>query len=197
MMPELKCAPDNPPFLMETRLEIKNSKFSLSRLDHPERLDEMGALRIAAWKDEQGVSKEFFSHSAWLDGDDLTAHHWIITHDDEIVAAARMTFHEQYSSVPHSDLFDEALIEGYGGGPFASLNRLVVAPGYRGNGFSTILDEARIRYAEEHGIRLIIAQPVASRIKPLEDLGFVYLGKIRSLYQMPERQIYFMIKQLS
>ncbi|OJV14539.1 MAG: hypothetical protein BGO21_17620 [Dyadobacter sp. 50-39] len=196
MMPELKSAPYNPPLLMETRLEIKNSAFVLTRLDHPERLDEMGALRIAAWKDEQGISKEFFSRTAWLDGDDLIAHHWIITHEDEIVAAARMTFHKEYSSVPHSDLYDEALLAKYGGGPFASLNRLVVAPGFRGNGFSTILDEARIQYAGEHGIRMIIAQPVASRIKPLEDLGFVYLGKIRSLYQMPDRQIYFMIKRL-
>lgn len=197
MILELKREPDYTPLLMETRLEIKNSAYVLTKLDHAERLDEMGALRVSAWKDEQGISKEFFSHRAWLDGDDLVAHHWIITHHEVIVAAARMTFHKEYSSVPHSDLFDEALLGDYRTGPFASINRLVVAPDYRGNGFSAILDEARIRFAEEQGMRVIIAQPVASRIKPLEDLGFMYIGKIRPLYQMPERQIYFMIKELN
>lgn len=197
MILELTREPANTPLLMETRLEIRNSEFLLTKLDHPERLDEMGALRVSAWKDEQGISKEFFSHQSWLDGDDLVAHHWIITHDNEIVAAARMTFHKEYGSVPHSDLFDEELLGAHRNGPFASINRLVVAPGYRGNGFSTILDEARIHFAEEQGMRVIIAQPVASRIKPLEDLGFVYLGKIRPLYQMPGRQIYFMIKELA
>jgi len=186
----------NPPHFMETRFQIKNSEFLLMKLDYPERLDEMGALRVLAWKDEQGVSQDFFSHKAWLDEQDLLAHHWVILHKKEIVAAARMSFHNEYSSIPHADLFDGSILEGFGQGPYASLNRLVVAPGYRGNGFSTLLDEARINYAATHGIKVIIAQPVASRIKPLEDLGFLYLGKIRPLYQMPERQIYFMIKDL-
>ncbi len=186
----------NPPRLMETRFEIRNSEFLLMKLDHPERLDEMGALRVLAWKDEQGISQDFFSHKAWLDDEDLLAHHWVILHNKSIVAAARMTFHTDYKSVPHADLFDGSILEGFGNGPYASLNRLVVAPEYRGNGFSTLLDEARIQYAATLGARLIVAQPVASRIKPLEDLGFFYLGKIRPLYQMPERQIYFMIKEL-
>lgn len=187
----------NTPLLMKTSFEIGNPEFLLTKLDYPERLDEMGALRVAAWKEEQGVSKEFFSHRFWLDDEDLLAHHWVITHNKVIVAAARMSFHKEYSAVPHADLFDEALLGRFAEGPFASLNRLVVAPEYRGKGFSGILDHARIRFAETQGARSIIAQPIASRIKALEDLGFEYLGKIRPLYQMPERQIYFMIKELN
>ncbi|MCE6990064.1 GNAT family N-acetyltransferase [Dyadobacter sp. CY323] len=182
---------------METRFEIGNSEFLLTKLDYPERLDEMGALRVLAWKDEQGISHDFFSHKSWLDEDDLRAHHWVISHNKVIVAAARLSFHKEYSSVPHADLFDESLIAKYGTGPYASLNRLVVAPEYRGKGFSTLLDEARINYAATNGAKMIIAQPVASRIKSLEELGFLYLGKIKPLYQMPERQIYFMIKEIS
>ncbi|WP_031528063.1 GNAT family N-acetyltransferase [Dyadobacter crusticola] len=181
---------------MNTRFEIKNSEFLLTKLDYPERLDEMGALRVLAWKNEKGISQDFFSHKAWLDDEDLLAHHWIITHEKTIVAAARLSFHKDYSTVPHANLFDEALLGEYAQGPFASLNRLVVAPGYRGNGFSSILDETRIEFARAQGARAIIAQPVESRIKPLEELGFIYLGKIKPLFQMPERQIYFMIKEL-
>ncbi|NIJ53947.1 GNAT family N-acetyltransferase [Dyadobacter arcticus] len=181
---------------METRFEIRDAEFLLVKLDYPERLDEMGALRVLAWKEEQGISPDFFSHKAWLDEDDLRAHHWVIIHNKEIVAAARLSFHKEYSSVPHADLFDASLLDGFCKGPYASLNRLVVAPQYRGNGFSALLDEARINFAAEQGIKMIIAQPVESRIKPLEDLGFIYLGKIRPLFQMPERQIYFMIKEL-
>ena len=182
---------------MKKWLEIGKEEFLLTRLDHPDRLDEMGALRVVAWKEEQGISQDFFSHNAWIDDDDQKAHHWIITKDNVIVAAARMSFHREYHTVPHADLFDENELGNFNSGPFASLNRLVVAPEYRGNGFSAVLDEARIRYAEENGAKLIIAQPIASRIKPLEDLGFIYIGKIRPLFQMPERQIYFMIKEIS
>jgi GNAT superfamily N-acetyltransferase len=186
----------NTPLLMKTRFEVRNAEFLLTKLDYPERLDEMGALRVMAWKDEKGINQDFFSHKAWLDDEDLLAHHWVITHNKVIVAAARMSFHQDYSSVPHANLFEESLLGNYARGPFASLNRLVVAPGYRGNGFSAILDEARIDFARKQGARSIVAQPVESRIKPLEDLGFIYLGKIEPLYQMPERQIYFMIKEL-
>ncbi|WP_215233371.1 GNAT family N-acetyltransferase [Dyadobacter linearis] len=182
---------------MKSKFEIENSEFLLTKLDYPERLDEMGALRVAAWKEEQGISKDFFSHKLWLDDEDLLAHHWVITHNKVIVAAARMSFHQEYSSVPHANLFDETLLGQFAEGPFASLNRLVVLPGFRGKGFSGVLDQARIQFAQSQGARSIIAQPIASRIKPLEDLGFVYLGKIKPLYQMPERQIYFMIKDLS
>jgi GNAT superfamily N-acetyltransferase len=186
-----------PPQLMNNRFLSDGEAFELTRLEHHERLDEMGALRVVAWKEEQGISEGFFSNAAWIDDDDQIAHHWIITKDNVIVAAARMSFHKEYHTVPHADLFDEERLGAYNKGPFASLNRLVVAPDYRGKGFSSILDHARIDYAEEHGASLIIAQPVATRIQPLERLGFVYIGKIRPLYQMPGRQIYFMVKQLS
>ncbi|WP_414617519.1 GNAT family N-acetyltransferase [Dyadobacter sp. 32] len=181
---------------MEKCLEIGNEKFLLTRLDSPERLDEMGALRVLAWKDEQGISKDFFAQNAWIDSDDQRAFHWIISKDNVIVAAARLSFHNEYNTVPHADLFDENALGTFNTGPFASLNRLVVAPSYRGYNFSSVLDKARLSFAEEHGAKVIIAQPIASRIKPLEDLGFICIGKIRPLFQMPERQIYFMVKEI-
>jgi GNAT superfamily N-acetyltransferase len=185
------------PLTMEKWFENGKEEFLLTRLDHADRLEEMGALRVVAWKEEQGISKDFFSHDAWIDDDDQKAHHWIITKDNVIVAAARMSFHKEYHTVPHADLFDESELGRFNTGPFASLNRLVVAPQFRGKGFSSVLDEARIQFAEENGAKLIIAQPIASRIKPLEDLGFIYIGKIRPLFQMPERQIYFMVKEIT
>lgn len=184
------------PKIMKEWPSTGTSAFLLTKLEHPERLAEMGALRVAAWKEEQGISQDFFANAAWIDDDDQKAHHWIITKDNIIVAAARMSFHKEYKTVPHADLFDENELGNLNAGPFASLNRLVVAPAFRGHGFSAWLDKARINYAEANGVKLIIAQPIASRIKPLEDLGFIYIGKIRPLYQMPDRQIYFMIKEL-
>ncbi|CAG4998411.1 hypothetical protein DYBT9275_01995 [Dyadobacter sp. CECT 9275] len=181
---------------MDQRIIINNQEFLLTKLDHPERIDEMGALRVQAWKEENGISKSFFANATWIDDDDVRAHHWIITLDGMIVAAARMSFHDCYATVPHSDLFDEAELGAHNTPPFASLNRLVVAPEHRGKGFSGLLDNARIAFAKESGIKVIIAQPIASRIEPLEKLGFSYIGKIRPLYQMPDRQIYFMIMEL-
>jgi len=175
----------------------KDEEFTLSKISYPDKIEEMGALRVQAWKQEQGVSKTFFSNNAWIDEYDQNAHHWIITQAGNIVASARMSFHDTYASVPHSELFDEQELGIYNHGPFASLNRLVVDKRFRGKGFSGILDNARIEFAKSQGIQVIIAQPIESRINSLQDLGFILIGKIKPLLQMPDRQLYFMINELS
>jgi GNAT superfamily N-acetyltransferase len=181
---------------MKRKLVSGDREFVITKFLMPERLDEMGVLRVLAWKDEQGISQDFFAKGSWIDSEDQVAHHWVITQGDRMVAAARLSIHSEYASVPHADLFDESEVRQFGDGPYASFNRLVVAPEFRGLGFSAVLDLERINFARTSGARLVIAQPIETRIQPLEELGFKYLGKIKPLYQMPERQIYFMIKVL-
>ncbi|WP_234646734.1 GNAT family N-acetyltransferase [Dyadobacter sp. CY356] len=188
------------PFIMNNKPQRRifdDEEFRLSKISYPDKIDEMGALRVHAWKHEQGISQQFFSNSTWIDEFDENAHHWIITVKGHIVASARMSFHESYASIPHSELFDEKELGIYNHGPFASINRLVVDPDYRGKGFSSVLDEARVDFARQQGIKVIIAQPIESRIRSLEELGFLLIGKIKPLYQMPERQLYFMVNDLS
>ena len=179
------------------RYVFKDEEFILSKVSYPEKIKEVGALRIQAWKEEQGISKAFFANETWIDELDENAHHWIISTSGHVVASARMSFHETYATVPHAELFDEKDLGKYNCGPFASLNRLVVDPLYRGKGFSSVLDEIRIEYARTNGIRNIIAQPIENRIKPLEEMGFILFGKIRPLPQMPDRQLYFMINEIA
>ena len=181
---------------MERQITVQGKEYQFYKLPTPERMDEMGALRIRAWKNEPGISQTFFSNATWLDNEDTIAHHWVITCHDEIIAAARLSIHSHYRSIPHADLFDMAKVPEYNNPPFAAFNRLVVSPEHRSKGFSHILDEARIDFAIASGVKTIIAQPVESRIRALERLGFQYIGKVRPLFQMPERQIYFMIKEV-
>lgn len=171
--------------------------FMLRKISYPEKIDEMGALRIQAWKEEPGINREFFSNKTWIDEFDKNAHHWVISVEGNIVASARMTFHETYAMIPHAELFEEWKLGMYNHGPFASFNRLVVDPNYRGRGLSAILDRVRVEFARSQHIKVILAQPIESRIKPLEDLGFLLIGKIGPLFQMPGRQLYFMVNELS
>lgn len=175
---------------------LVEEEFVITKISYPDRIDEMGALRVKAWKHEQGISQQFFSRNTWIDDYDKVAHHWVITVHGKIVASARMSFHEHYSDIPHAELFDEHDLGDYHEAPFASINRLVVDPDFRGKGFSSILDQIRVEYAHEQHIKVMIAQPVESRIKHLELLGFRLLGKAKPLSQMPERQLYVMINEL-
>ena len=166
--------------------------FELHEGHFPERLEEIGRFRIRAWRHENGISSSFFSQDAWIDSVDNQAIHWIITKNDTIVAAARLSFHDDLEDVPYNDflhpehglLFDRP--------PIASINRLVVDPAFRGRGFAKILDQERIKVATQYGSKVMIAFPQLSRLESLQKLGFSLISQLRNIPEMPERPFFLM-----
>lgn len=138
-------------------------------------MDEVYGLRPIAWRTEANVHAEMEN---WRDEIDSVAHHWVVVVDGRVVAAARLSVHEILnSSVPDASVYLDGFEE-FISKPFASMNRLVVHPDFRRQGFGTLLTNVRIEYATEVGCKSILASSSnPKRIATLERHGFQVVGK--------------------
>jgi GNAT superfamily N-acetyltransferase len=129
-------------------------------------------LRFSVWQSE-GVVIHNPEREMIADHHDDHATHWGVFDGDLLIGAARLCLHTQLLEAPDGELF-------VGRGlptPVASMNRLVVAKSHRGLGIGNLLDEVRIRKAEDWAVRAIIIAPAftPSRRQSLEHLGFHFL----------------------
>lgn len=166
--------------------------YCISQVSFPERIQEIGALRIRAWREEPGINADFFAKRTWIEAIDYMACHWIITKNDRIVAAARMSFHDSLMNVPYASLLPELCRPKYTQKTLASINRLVVDPRFRGLGLARQLDQARLNMAREKGVDYVLAQPQQTRLSALTKQGFQYVCELPHIPEMPDRQLFFM-----
>ncbi len=147
------------------------------RIYDPADLDEIYALRVAAWR---ARVESFPDIGRWTDAEDASAAHWAIRDGGRIVAAARLSIHDSLADVPHAEIFDGVFSESLHG-PIGSLNRLVVAASHSSRGCSAALDSIRINHARAQGCRHVIGETDAGtkRIAQLGDLGFKVAGTAR------------------
>lgn len=117
------------------------------------RLQEIYNLRVDVWghyEKSQLVNRKLFP-DGWRDGLDENGFHWIITNeDDKIIAAARLNIFNSLEEFPYfSNIKHLPLPES---SPFAFYSRLVIHPGYRGEGRSFQLAKSRMRFCEARKI---------------------------------------------
>jgi hypothetical protein len=138
-------------------------------------LQEIGRLRVLAWS---SFDRSRFSRtSIWLDEFEMASRHWCMSHDGEVIAAARMTICKTLSDVPDAFLYAGVL----GRAPpglVASFNRLVVHPRYRGNRRSRVLDDIRLREARIAQCGSVVCETHSGpkRIAQLVEFGFRVVG---------------------
>jgi GNAT superfamily N-acetyltransferase len=139
-------------------------------------LEKIGRLRVVAWSTEVPRMREEFP--VWLDELDWNARHWVFMCDDEPVAAARLSVHCNLQDVPDCDACSVVFQEPPPS-PIASMNRLVVAPTFRGKGLSKRLDCVRLQAAAEMGCKRVIVATSSGehRVRQLVSLGFECIGK--------------------
>ena len=169
-------------------------KYCLEKVTYPDRMDEIGVLRVRAWINEPGADPIFFSKRTWIEPLDQTAYHWVITRNDVIVAAARMNIHETIETAPYSFLLpkNERRFQ-FENQRIASFSRMVIDPQFRGNGFAEKLDRARIRMAENKNVDVIVASTQLNfRIRALTKLGFSTVCELRNAPERPDWPLYFM-----
>jgi GNAT superfamily N-acetyltransferase len=148
----------------------------------PEFMTQVYTLRVQAWR---ARTQAFPDMDEWRDDYDDVALHWAIVTQTTAgvplaVAAARMTIHAQLSEVPSAEIYDGLLPVDLPG-PIASINRLVVAKHFAGQGLSQILDAARIAYARSQECHCVVVETFAGMRRHDELLrqGFVALGQAR------------------
>jgi len=144
------------------------------RIYDPADLEEIYALRVAAWR---ARVESFPDIGRWTDAEDARAAHWAIRDGGRIIAAARLSIHDSLAEVPHAEIFDGVFSESLHG-PIGSLNRLVVAASHRRSGLAQKLDIVRIIHARDADCRHIIGEAHADtpRIAELTALGFSVVG---------------------
>lgn len=140
-------------------------------------LDDVYRLRPKEWR---ARSSYFPDIESWRDAFDDFSDHWVVMHRSRVVAAGRLTIRDRIDDLPHPELY--AGFDLPDGGPVASINRLVVDADYAGLSLSRMIDEARIAYADAHGVRVLLATTFAGqrRVTALEGLGFRELGDAKA-----------------
>lgn len=146
----------------------------------PEFMEQVYALRVQAWR---ARTQAFPEIDQWRDDYDVGALHWVIIKQTDdappvAIAAARMTIHARLAEVPSAEIYD-GLRPADLPGPIASINRLVVAKDWAGQGQTQVLDRARIVYARSEGCHCLVGRTSAG-VRRHDDLltqGFVALGQ--------------------
>jgi predicted GNAT family N-acyltransferase len=174
--------------------ELKDD-YILIKVQYPDQIEEIGRLRYLAWKDVEGINKDFFAHGRWLDDYDKLSHLWIIRYKNQIVATARLSIHNKINDIPwHECIPPEAM--GLINPPVASINRLSVHPDFRKKGLTRPLDLVRIKVATELKVNAILAEPVLERFNTLEKYGFQHYGYFGSTMELPGVTLGFRMKIL-
>jgi predicted GNAT family N-acyltransferase len=168
----------------------------ITEVRYPHHIMEIGKFRIWGWRNEKGVNPDFFSKDLWLDDLDQYARHWIATVNQTLVAVARLSFHDSLYDVPYAPLLKPEHRKYFENRRLASINRLVVAPEYRGQGLASQMDRLRIECAAREA-EVMIAFPQLSRIESLQKKGFEMIAQLENIPEMPERPFFVMALELN
>jgi GNAT superfamily N-acetyltransferase len=148
------------------------------QVDQAVDLEKIRALREFVWRNETDlVDLIHFNPQAERisDGRDADGLHWVITSADDIVAAARLSVALDPADLPGWRRFGHLVPQV--AGPVAALNRMVVHQRMRRQGLSRVLTEVRLAAARDAGVTMVFVDAVPNRLRPLQDLGFVDLGR--------------------
>lgn len=178
---------------MEAPVEVVDIK------KYPEVLQEIGKLRFDVWFDEGEIDPLAIDQSngenSWTDELDEDGHHFIIRDlkTGLIIAAARMTLHTDPADTRSRDFVMFMKSPTAIPLPTVDLGRLIVKNLYRGRGYASALNEARVQEAKQLGAKSVIVTASLSNAKLLEKLGFTYTGETVYFSDRPRVEFHAML----
>jgi len=142
------------------------------------RLQEIYDLRVEAYEHSPKsvyVNRKIFPNG-WFDNLDNweSTRHWVVTDNDKIIAAARITVLNVVKDTGED--FDKFELPGER--PFAYWSRLVVHPEYRKTSAMLKIDHARKRFMLDNPqVKFALCCVTPDRSKSLLRIGFNHLGE--------------------
>jgi len=145
---------------------------------------EITSLRKRVWNySEKYVAERYFKNK-FSDAFDKNSYHWIIKADGVVVASCRLSVHQKVEDLPDVEYMEkEPLVKLLT--PIGSLNRLVIDPGWQGQGFGKLLDKVRFEKCQALHCRTIVGITHGKRCQQFVDYGFIRLFPIREFSNMP------------
>ncbi len=119
-------------------------------------LERISKLRVSVWRERGGLASGAFPTGRWHDEFDRVARHWVVTRNGRIVAAARLSMHEQLDQVPEAGEYLAAGLEL--AGRIAAPARLVVSPSAERCGVASLLVAVRETAAAAEGATHAVCQ---------------------------------------
>jgi predicted GNAT family N-acyltransferase len=155
-------------------LGVVFGEFRLATTSAPHDLSQIYKLRVAAWRPHEDIPPET---TEWTDEFDRRAEHFAIYRNDEIIAAARLSWHMTQHELPDVEVYHGSDFNPPR--PIGCLGRCVVHPAFRKRGLATILDKERIRRAKDSMIlrSLVTISHRAQRGAQFESYGFMCWGQ--------------------
>lgn len=155
-------------------------------------VNEIGALRVRAWRAAGMNSEDHFKSGLWIDrkGDyeQRTTHFVVYADGQKIIASARLRLFNSFQEIFSED--DLNLIGNKGDfllPKIAKLERLVVDPEYQRLGFASALIQARLRYAVKVLGAVSVVTDADSKLCDLfQSIGFSELAVTESFEQCGE-----------
>ena len=135
----------------------------------PARLTEMFRLRAAVWVGE-GADPRAFPGGEWRDDSDASRRHWIVLHEERIVATASLSVHATLAEVEEGDVYVRAGL--FSPGPVAAPARVTVAADFRGCGLAQALLDVQDAEAVHAGATLSVRQASPAMRRLLERRGW-------------------------
>lgn len=162
------------------------------RVFHEQDLVAIYRLRVEAYASILDT-KAFFPDGLWMDEYDAHACHWAIKKDGVLAASARLSMASNVEDLPHGTEIKEHVADC--APPFFILSRLVVAPWARNNGYSKLLDKARLQTIVNHGCGTVFAR-IGDRVRAvkLPSLGLRQASGFEAIKTFPIGKIVLPLK---
>ena len=149
--------------------------FKLQRVSTPEWIDRIAHFRFDVWQARGMIDTSYFPEQKCLEPIDQQAVHFAVEWEDELVAAARISRHDDIHSTHHGDYYRKAGIDLEG--PVAIPEHTVVRPDMDGKGLHKLITAENIRVAKEFGVRYSVVEctPIAAAL--IKKMGRPSLGR--------------------
>ncbi|WP_239401554.1 GNAT family N-acetyltransferase [Pseudoalteromonas sp. OOF1S-7] len=126
----------------------------------------LGQFRSAVWHAQGHTISHCATPEYWLEDADNEAYIWLVKHQGNIIATARMNLCTHLAHLPEQQLYQP--LSDRLAMPLATWGRLAVAAQWRSQGLANQLIETRLMLAKELGCRCIVLDCPVSRVAAMQ-----------------------------